>query len=736
MDINCPIESAAKKFEIRPAVIKEMGKLGISTVSDLLFYFPGRHEDFSNIVKISGLREGQPASIKAVVNQIRAVRGFRGFRPRAEAVVSDESGSIKIVWFNQPYIADVLAKGETVFFSGTPRQYKGLQFQNPIYEAAEAAGSAGQRIHTGRIIPIYKTTAKLAQRTLRNAIFKILRSAGGEIKEYLPEKIIKQNGFPGAREAIKNLHFPEDAAKLGQAKKRFAFEEIFEIQLALQKQKRNAEKQKSFAIPLNKNLIQGFISNLPFQITGSQDQAIRDILQDLGKSVPASRLLEGDVGSGKTLVAFAAALEALDAGFQAAMLCPTEILAMQHYKNALAQFENYPYICLILLTSQTTLINGVRASKKEVLEEIAHDKNFGQFVISTHAILQKNVEFKKLALIIIDEQHRFGVRQRAHLLKNSGGALPHLLSMSATPIPLSLQMSLLGNLQISQIKQKPQGRKQIMTRLASENARQKIYAFLRQEIKKGGQAFVVTPLISSEENAADEDLKATEKAAENEQKLLQKIFPEFKIGLVHGKMKAREKETIMREFLENKIQILVSTSVIEVGVDVPNANIMVIEGAARFGLAQLHQLRGRVGRSEKQSYCFLFQGAAETPAPSAETGSGAGSGAGSGKTKPANGKPEQGEIFDSASETKKRLQYFEKISDGFELAEMDLKMRGFGDIFGEEQSGLKYFKYFAYEKNLAEAARKAAEELISEDAELKKYPYLAKRIRNVLIHLE
>lgn len=732
MDINSPIESLAKEIKITPATFKEISKLGIKTISDLLFYFPYRYEDFSNIIPISQLQEDKPASIKGIIKEIKAVNGFKKFMGRTEAVISDDSGSVKVVWFNQAYLAKNFSKGDNIFLSGTPRFYKGLQLQNPIYEILPTSGSF-ETIHTARIIPIYKTGKKMPIRTFRALVFKVLQDYAQELHEYLPAEIIQGHNLIDIHEMVKNLHFPGNLIKLQKAKKRMAFEEIFYVQLAIQKHKQILQKQKAFAIPFNKYLIQKFISDLPFKITDSQKLAIWETLQDLEKENPMNRLIEGDVGSGKTLIAFTAALEILDKGLQAVFLCPTEILAQQHYKNALKYFENYTQISIILLTSKSASINGKAVSKQSVLEEITHNSRankHAQFIISTHAVLEKNIKLNKLALAIIDEQHRFGVRQRAHLLRNAISKTkiaPHLLSMSATPIPRSLRLTLFGDLQISQIKQKPIGRKSIITQIVSGNSRNKIYEFMRQEIKKGRQAFVITPLIE-EQTAEDQgsgenqdqinliDIKQINKNAMEEQRNLQKIFPELKIGLLHGRMKSSEKEAVMSDFLQNKTQILVSTSVIEVGVDVPNASIMLIEGAEHFGLAQLHQFRGRVGRSQHQSYCFLF----------------------SSKTEEAKSiLKDSGNQYKNLAKTKERLEFFANTSDGFALAEIDLKMRGFGNIFGEEQSGFYYFKYFSYsDKDLAQQAKQSAQQIITKDPQLKNYPELQSKIQDKIIHLE
>ena len=671
--------------------LKELDKLGIEKIPDLLFYFPYRYEDFSNLIDIVDVAEGQNVSIKGVIKQIKSFAGFRGHGNRAEAVISDATGSIKAVWFNQAYLAKTFADGDEIFLAGAARTYKdkGLQLQSPIYEKLEFDK---ENVHTARILPIYRLGGHLPLRTLRGIIFEALRFLP-EIEETLPADLIAELELLDLQTTLKNLHFPESDALLARARKRMAFEEIFTNLLAVQRHKLQWKKKHATKVTFNKFLVQNFVNDLPFEITTDQRKAAWEILQDLETPVPMNRLLEGDVGSGKTLVAFIAALQTTDLRLQTVLLCPTEILAEQHYASALKYFENRPQISLMLLTSKIAKINGKKENKKRLLEELAHGGP--QFIISTHAILQKNVVFENLALVIIDEQHRFGVRQRAALKQKTAEFSPHLLSMTATPIPRTLKLTLFGDLEISQIKQMPKNRKKIITKLVEPEERKKAYVFLRQKIKAGRQAFVVTPLI-------EESDKLGVKAATTEFEELKKVFSEFNVGLLHGKMTQPQKEKTMQEFLADNIQILVSTSIIEVGVDVPNAAIILIEGAERFGLAQLHQFRGRVGRAEHQSYCLLF--ATEQP----------------------NSVPNE------------RLQKFTKITDGFELAELDLKYRGFGNIFGEEQSGFLNFKYFSFSENadLTEQAKLWTKKILDQDPELKKHPQLAAKIADKVVHLE
>lgn len=663
MTLETPVEQIPK---ISPRHAKELRKLEINTISDLLFYFPYRHEDFSNLRKIADVKQGDQISVRGIIKDIKAVNSFYGRINRAEAVVSDDSGSLAVVWFNQSYLANSLKKGDEIFLSGTARFYKTLQLQNPIYEKINAEG---EQIHTARIVPIYRLTANLPLRTLRGFIYNALEVLS-EVKETLPDEIIKDVDLLDIHLTIKNLHFPDDLNVLEQAKRRMAFEEIFNIQKEIFRRKKEQAKQKAIQIPFNKHLVTEFVKTLPFELTNDQKSATWEILQDLEKITPMNRLLEGDVGSGKTLVAFIAALETVQQNNQAVLLCPTEILAKQHYQSAMKYFEGYPHISLILLTSKAIQLNARIIKKAEVLEEIKHGGP--QFIISTHAILQKEVELKQVALIIIDEQHRFGVKQREAIsekqknLVKQNALHPHTLSMTATPIPRTLQMAILGDVQVSQIKRLPAGRKPVKTKFVTPDERSDAYMFIEKQISEGRQVFVVTPLI-------EESDRLGVKAATTEKESLQKIFPKINIDLLHGRMKSADKEKVMQRFLDGESKILVSTSIIEVGIDVPNASVMVIEGADRFGLAELHQFRGRVGRAEHQSYCFLFT-ESENP------------------------------------QVAERLENFSKIQDGFKLAEMDLENRGFGNILGQEQSGFITFKFFDFRKHkdLAEKAKDLA----------------------------
>ena len=707
MSLLSSIESISKLQKPQIAALK---KLGLITVRDLLLYFPYRYLDFSKVKKIKDLALGENVSISGKIKTISSRFSFRGRVSLAEAIISDDTGSIKVVWFNQAYLAEYLKPGDEIFIAGTPETYNNvLQFVNPIYEKAsdppampdgKAEWRAGFPIHTARLLPLYHLTAKLYNKTLRNLIAKALPFIE-ELDDELPVQTLKNQKLLDIKKTVSLAHFPESLDDVENAKKRLAFEEIFINQLAAQQYKLKLMEKESFTVKFDQTLIKKFVDSLPFKLTDEQKKASWEILQDIQKPVPMNRLLEGDVGSGKTLVALIAALQSVVDGYQVAFLAPTEILAKQHFETSLkfliSFFDGRQKMILTLLTNNY-LKSSVGELEKAGLQKIIKDGMPGLY-IGTHALLQDKVKFKKLALVIIDEQHRFGVEQRAKLIKTDR-KVPHLLSLSATPIPRSLQLAFYGELDISQIKEKPADRKAIITRLAPVDKRKDAYEFIRKQIQSGRQAFVITPLI-------EESDKLGVKSAKKEFESLKKIFPEFQIGLLHGRMKGKDKETVMDDFLENKILILVSTSVVEVGVDVPNASVMVIEGAERFGLAQLHQFRGRVGRAEHQSFCILF------PSP----GDGEG--------------PRE-----RSEDTAKRLEEFTKTQDGFALAELDLKLRGFGEIYGSSQSGVNY-KYFnpSY-TSLIQPAREEAKKLLADDINLDKYQNLKTKIQGKTIHFE
>lgn len=681
MTLDTPIQDLPK---IGPATAKALNKLGVFTIQDLLYHFPYRYLDFRKATEIKDAIDGEIVTIHGWIKTINARRSFRSRMTLCEAIVSDNTGSIKVIWFNQPYLAKTLKKGDEILLSGKVERYKTLQLVNPIYEKFSE-----EAVHTGRLVPVYHSTETVPNRTLRNLLHQVLPLAE-DLKDLLPKTIQKKLDLESLPQAVKQLHFPEDELAVKRSRFRIAVDDVFPQQLAVQLLRIQQEHSPSYKIKTDVDLVKKFLASLPFVITPSQKRASWDILQDLDAGHPMNRLLEGDVGSGKTLVALLAALQVGDQGLQTAILAPTEILARQHYQTIQDYLKYYPHK-VGLLTRNFSIINHKETSKAEYKKALADGSV--HISIGTHAQLQEDVEFKNLALVVIDEQHRFGVGQRS-FLTHKRDKMPHLLSMSATPIPRTLALSLYGNLEVSLLKQVPSGRKPIITRLVSEQERNKTYQFVQNQLNQGRQAFIITPRVEESEKS---QIKSVKKEYE---RLSKTIFPDRKVGLVYGKMKGAEKDAVMKDFNEGRLDILVATSVIEIGIDVPNSTVMVIEGAESFGLAQLHQLRGRVGRSEHQSYCFLFT------------------------------TEEQHE--------NDRLKVFAKSSDGFALAELDLQQRGFGDLFGKQQTGFAFrFPQFISLPALA-AARDGAQSMIKSDPTLKKAPQLRRLAEGYLeeIHSE
>src|SRR3989344_5339015 len=557
-DLSTPIENL---YLVGPARAKLLKNLGIATLEDLLFYFPRAHSDLSKFVNISELKLGETANIKAKILEIKSFRTKVRRLTLTHALVEDNTGSILCVWFNQPFLSKVLKPHEEFIFSGKVTVAKNkLQLQNPVYEQVKA-----EQIHTSRLVPIYSLTAHLTQKLLRSIIKTYLDKI--HLPEHLPSFILKAEKLLFEDAAVKTFHFPKDYSSLQQAQTRLAFDEIFLTQLRVAQYKKSRQEKTGIKMTVPQQL-NDKIASLPFTLTLGQKQALQEILSDFQKPYPANRLLEGDVGSGKTIIAALSMYVAAKNGLQIAFLAPTEVLAKQHYDNLKEFFEN------------SGIATALRTSNNK--------SKPAQVTFGTHALLERAVKFKNLSLIVIDEQHRFGVEQRS-LLKQTNTA--HLLTMSATPIPRTLALTLYGDLDLSRLKELPTGRQRIITRIVAEENRSKAYEFIAKQITAGRQTFVICPLIE------ESDKLGVKSATTEFKKLSEEIFPQFKVGLLHGKLKPQDKESVMQKFKDNQINILVSTSVVEVGVDVPNAAVMMIEGAERFGLAQLHQFRGRVGRS-------------------------------------------------------------------------------------------------------------------------------------------
>jgi len=643
-------------YSVGKTIAARLSRLDLETARDLLFYFPFRYDDFREITRIEDLENNTNANIVGRIELIQNKRSPRKRMSITEALISDESEQIKVVWFNQPFIAKNLHIGDKVSLSGKVTDDNfGLVMKSPIYEKISGLAPT----HTQGLVPNYHLTANLSQKQIRFLCKQVIKLAK-KIPDILPKEVAKSNKLISLSRAIEYIHFPTSYEEVEAARKRLGFEELLLLQLQSLLIKQRLDKAKAKKQEFKERQIKKFVASLPFKLTNAQRQAAWEIIQDTGKSRPMSRLLEGDVGSGKTIVAVMAMLNTALNGNQAVLMVPTEILASQHFetiKNLLKNFD-IPIALLTRSKKEATIKTDLRSTLSDL-----------RIIIGTHALIQKKVEFNNLGLVIIDEQHRFGVEQRKQLIKNNKtSVLPHFLSMTATPIPRSLALALYGDLDLSIINEMPKGRK---------------------KIKTGRQIFVICPLIDISDKLGVKSVR------EEHKKLDERVFPDLSIKMLHGRLKPKEKENIMQDFLRKKINILVSTSVVEVGVDVPNATIMMIEGADRFGLAQLHQFRGRVGRSEYKSYCFLFT---DSTAPN----------------------------------TIKRLRAMTKHHSGFELAKIDLELRGPGEVYGTMQKGfpmLKIATIFDYEQ--IKKARVEAQNLLKKDPKLEKNFELKKKINKV-----
>ena len=666
---------------INEALQKKFAKLGVLTVRDLLYYFPNRHLDYSQRAYINNLKIGQENTIIANVWEAREAR--LGTRRSTEATVGDETGNMRIVWFNQPYLVKTLKNASRIVVSGRVSVFGGMPvFESPEWEPYEDK----ELVHTGRLVPVYPLTQGLSQRQVRRILKPAVDQWSWQLNDFLPSDLRERLKFPELPEAIRQAHYPEDEAHKDSARRRLAFDELLLLQLGVLSKKRNwQESGPGNSFRTDRPELAKFIQSLPYALTSGQTKALQDILTDLHKDKPMSRLLQGEVGSGKTVVATAALILAVAEGFQGAMMAPTEILAEQHFNTlrrvlstvGVEEGEGNIYTFSGFLEKPLTvalLMGDLSQLKKQKIQERISSGDI-EIAIGTHALIQKDVSFHKLGLAVVDEQHRFGVEQRTALRQK--GTNPHVLVMTATPIPRTLALTLYGDLDLSVINELPPGRQQIKTRWLKPEQRDSAYHFIRQQIQAGRQAFIICPLVEESES-----VQAKAAVAEYEQ-LSAEVFPDLKLGLLHGRMSSEEKDAAMQRFSTGELHILVSTPVVEVGIDVPNATVMLIESADRFGLSQLHQFRGRVGRGKEQSYCMLL---AEKPS---EIG-------------------------------KERLDLIEKIHNGFILAEEDLKLRGPGEFFGTRQSGLPDLKMARLsDVALLELARREATALFQSDPELK-----------------
>jgi ATP-dependent DNA helicase RecG len=661
MELRGVGEAGAKKFAV----------LGIKKVADLVDYYPRRYEDYSVVTTISQLRPG-PVTIEAVIKQAKGRYVRRGLHV-TEAIASDETGSVRLVWFNQPYRADALKAGRQYYISG---QYE-LSHQRFAIMNASVEMVSDFTLSTARILSVYRETKGLTSRQIRAAVQQVLPLIR-PLPETLPLWIIEKHKLMGRGEALAALHFPESLAQLQAARQRLGFEEVFRLSLASLLNKQANQREAALAIPFKEKLARDFVKHLPFALTSAQRRTIWQIYLDLQKAQPMNRLVEGDVGSGKTVVATMAALMALAQGWQVAFMAPTELLARQHAETI------YKLLTALGYERQVTLLVGSLkpAEKRQAHNAIKEGK--AGFIIGTQALIQEKVDMHKLALIVVDEQHRFGVEQRKALMAKAGH-MPHVLSLTATPIPRSLALTLYGELDVSVLDEKPPGRQPIMTEIISPNSLAHLNEKIEQQLTAGRQMFVVCPVITESETL---EVNSAEAVYE---RLRSRDFKHRRVGLLHGKLKPVEKQTVMEQFVAHELDILVATTVIEVGVDVPNATIMLVESAERFGLAQLHQLRGRIGRGGHQGYCYLL-------------------------------------LSDSRPPTR-RLRALESSQDGFRLAELDLQLRGPGAIYGTMQHGqldLRIAKLT--DTQLIAAARTDAQRLIDEEENLLKYKELMKHV--------
>ncbi|HSW77679.1 MAG TPA: ATP-dependent DNA helicase RecG [Candidatus Chromulinivoraceae bacterium] len=645
---------------------------GIETVSDLVSFLPRKHEDFTEVSKIADIHPGK-ATIRARCEKVTTRPVRRGLRITT-AVLVDDTGKLQAVWFNQPYREAQLKTGEEFFFSGEFEfNYNKYQLTNP---SAEKVGDIAP-VQTERLLPVYRVVKGLKGQVVRK-ILNELRPLMSMLPETLPASVVQSEKLVPRSAAILEMHFPKDQKEIAEARERLAFEELFQLLLASQLNRQENAKLIGWHIPFDQHVVAEFVKQLPFELTGAQRRAAWDIIQDFERKTPMNRLLQGDVGSGKTVVAGLAARQAAHAGFQSALMAPTEILANQHAET-LARLLMPFGVSVGLLTGS---VKGV--SRKTLYEQIA--AGTVDVVVGTHALIQSPVKFHKLGFVVIDEQHRFGVKQRQELLDKSVH-MPHLLAMTATPIPRSLALTVYGELDVSILNELPKGRKPIKTKIWSPNSREQLYQLVDTELSAGRQAYVICSLI-------DENPDNEIKSVETEYKKLQNsIFKHRRIGLLHGKMKSDEKDAVMTKFAIGEYDILVSTTVVEVGVDVPNSTVMVIENADRFGLSQLHQLRGRVGRSSHQSYCYL--------------------------------------VMSDSSKPSQRLKEIEKSSDGFYLAEVDLKLRGPGEIYGRAQHGALNLQIATLsDTKLIARAQRQAKSFVERGEDLLQYKQLAAEVEH------
>jgi len=670
-----------------PAMVRRLSEMGVKTVRDLLYFFPRRHLDYSQTKKVAELEVGKEQTVRALVWEARRER--LGKREGTGAVVGDDTGNIRAVWFNQPYLAKSLKPNSHIVLSGRVAVFKGRKvLENPAWEPLEE-----ELVHTGRLVPLYPLTQGLGARPVRKLVKEVADAWAPGIPDFLPPGLVQECQLLPLGEAIQQAHFPHDEQAFQQARQRLAFDELLLLQLGMLSRKKEWQDQPGPDFHPQPQALEAFRKGLPFALTPAQERAWEGIQADLLLPHPMSRLLQGEVGSGKTAVAVMALVLAWANGWQGALMAPTEVLAEQHFHSIgsllsrVGAEEGEGLVRRYSLPSgplTLALLMGSLSSreKKAIRDRLGRGEI--DIVLGTHALIQKEVGFHRLGLVVVDEQHRFGVLQRSALKEK--GLSPHVLVMTATPIPRSLALTFYGDLDLSVIDQLPPGRQQIKTSCLKPEERGEAYAFIRRHVAQGEQAFIICPLIEESEAVA------SPAAVAEYERLSREVFPDLRLGLLHGHLGLEDKEDIMRRFREGKLDVLVATAVVEVGIDVPNATVMLVEGAERFGLAQLHQFRGRVGRGEKPGFCLLLS---DSPSP----------------------------------EVRERLMTIERVRDGFLLAEEDLRLRGPGEFFGTRQSGLPDLRMARLsDLPLLEMAREKARALFSQPSALEPYPLLREEL--------
>ncbi|MFN2464881.1 MAG: ATP-dependent DNA helicase RecG [Candidatus Dormibacteria bacterium] len=662
---------------VTPAYVKKLERVGVVTVADLLRYYPRRHEDYTEHAPVAFLQEGARQTIKVHLERISTRPGYNR-KSVVEAFLSDGTGRMKAMWFNQPWLSKQLTEGDEITLSGKVTRQRGgagLVMMNPAFEAAEGASG----LHTGRLVPLYRETQGLNSKWLRKAINEALPAAAA-LRDVLPTEVAHRHGLPSLAVAVRQVHFPADQGELDRSRRRIAFQQLLLMQVAVLVSREERLQHTAPTIPYDIERARAIRDAMPFSLTNAQRKAAHQLFTDMAEPRPMARLLQGDVGSGKTAVAAMAVAMAAAAGYQTLFMAPTELLAQQHARTLGPLLER-------IGVRMEMLVGSTPASARRTIMA-GLDTGFLDVVVGTHALIEDPVRPRALGLVITDEQHRFGMAQRGALASKGGDLFPHVLSMTATPIPRTLQLTLYGDLTVSVLDELPPGRQPVETRLVMPPEREAAYEFVREQVRRGRQAFVICPLVE------DSALIEARSATSEHQRLATTVFPDLRLALLHGRMKPRDKDAVMTAFRAGEHDVLVSTSVVEVGVDVPNASVMLIEGAERFGLAQLHQFRGRVGRGRERAYCLLCSDAV---------------------------KPEDN----------RRLDALVNHSSGFDLAEVDLDLRGPGDVLGAtgQQSGHTEGLLVAglLDARLIADARDEAERLIAQG--LDRYPELAAAAR-------